>query len=65
MMDWIVELMKTYHLMEGGIYDLSQYPNRNLAIVPSQRSGSLMMKVKTILGYLKEFFKLTTDKNCP
>ncbi|HTD98803.1 MAG TPA: alpha/beta hydrolase [Mucilaginibacter sp.] len=53
-----VELMKTYHLLGGGVAaDLAPMPKSHLAVVPSQSHVSLMMQTKTILDYLDDFLK--------
>lgn len=52
-----VVLAKTYHLLGGGVSDLSPIPKSHLAIVPSQGHVSLMMQTATILNYLDDFLK--------
>jgi pimeloyl-ACP methyl ester carboxylesterase len=51
-----IELMKTYHLLGGGVSaDLGPMPKSHLAVVPSQSHVSLMTQTKTILSYLDGF----------
>ena len=53
-----IELMKTYHLLGGGVSaDLGPMPKSHLAIVPSQSHVSLMMQTNTILSYMNDFLK--------
>ncbi len=53
-----IELMKTYHLLGGGVFaDMQSMPKSQLAIVPSQGHVSLMMQTTTILNYLNDFLK--------
>ena len=53
-----IELIKTYKLLGGCVIaDFAPMPESQLAIVPSQGHGSLMMQTQTILGYLDGFLK--------
>jgi len=53
-----IELMKTYHLLGGGVFaDMQPKPKSQLAIVPSQGHVSLMMETTTILNYVNSFLK--------
>jgi len=53
-----IELMKTYHLLGGGISaDLEPMPKSQLAILPSQGHVSLMMQTTVILNYINNFLK--------
>ena len=53
-----IELMKTYHLLGGGVFaDMQPMPKSQLAIVPSQGHVSLMMETTTILNYVNSFLK--------
>ena len=53
-----IELMKTYHLLGGGISaDLASMPRSQLAILPSQGHVSLMMQTTAILNYMNSFLQ--------
>lgn len=53
-----IELMKTYQLLGGGVSaDLQPMPKSQLAIVPSQGHGSLMMQTTAILNYINDFLQ--------
>jgi len=57
-----IELMKTYHLLGGGISaDLQPMPKSQLAILPSQGHVSLMMQTTVILNYINSFLKYVPE----